>query len=54
MCYVVHGQDSRVSHEEKHLEQDYAIMLRRSNSIALFPNAQLQPDFELTEVNVKA
>lgn len=38
---MVHGQDSKVSQEEKHLEQDYAIMLRRANSIALLPNAQL-------------
>lgn len=29
-------------------------MLRRGNSIALSPNAQLQPDFELIEVNMKA
>lgn len=51
---MLYGQDSKVSQEEKHLEQDYASMLRRSNSYALFPNAQLQSDFELIEVNTKA
>lgn len=50
---MVCGQDSEVSQEKKHLEQDYAIMLR-SDSTALFPNPQLQPDFELIEANMKA
>lgn len=46
--------NSKVSQEEKHLEEDSAIMLRRGNSLALFPNTQVQPDFELIEVNMKA
>lgn len=40
--------------EEKNLEQDYAIMLRRRSSVVLFPNTHLQPDFALIEVNMKA
>ena len=49
---MVHGQDSKVSQEDKNLEQDYAIMLRRG-SVVLFPNTYLQSDFALIEVNMK-